>query len=152
MSCAGRREALIAYLDGELPAAERAELESHLGGCEACRAALAAERKLSGALASLRPVEPSGDFEARFRARLAREREASPGWLSRIFTRRLALGLGAAGAAAVAAVLTLRGPVEKPDVDSAVVASGEDYELLEDLDVVEVVDVLEKWDREGDQG
>jgi anti-sigma factor RsiW len=141
----------MAYLDGELAPAERAELESHLGGCEACRAALAAERRLSGALASLAPVQPPGDFEARFRARLAREREAPAGWLTRLFTRRFALGLGAAGAVAVAVLFALRVPVE-PDVDAQLAASEEDYQLLEDLDVVEVVDVLEKWDREGDQG
>jgi anti-sigma factor RsiW len=151
MSCAGRREALVAYLEGELLPAACAEFDAHLAGCEVCQTALAAERRLSGALASLLPVEPPGDFEARFWARIAREREAPAGWLERLFTRRFALGLGAAAAATVAAVLALRAPVE-PDVDPQIVANGEDYELLEDLDVVEVVDVLEKWDREGDQG
>jgi anti-sigma factor RsiW len=149
MTCADRREALVAYLDLQLGAAERADLEAHLAGCDACRLALEAERRLSGALASLEAVEPPGDFEARFWARVARERDAPVGWRRRLFTRRIALALGAA--AAVAAVLTLRGPAE-PDIDLQIVSNSEDYELLEDpdLDLIEVVDVLEEWD--GDQG
>ena len=151
MTCAERRAALVAYLDEELGPAERAELETHLAGCEACRAALAAERRLSGALASLHPVVPPRDFEARFWARIARERDAPVGWLGRLLSRRLALGLGGAAAAAVALVLALRGPTE-PDIDLQIVANGEDFELLEDpdLDLIEVVDKLEGWD--GDQG
>src|SRR5579883_292143 len=34
------RERIMALDDGELPAAERAELEAHLSGCADCRAAL----------------------------------------------------------------------------------------------------------------
>jgi len=160
MTCAERRAALLGYLDEELGSAERAELETHLAGCEACRAALAAERRLSGALAALPPVAPPRDFEARFWARIAREkdgarsareRDAPVGWRERLFSRRAALGLGGAAAAAVALVLALRGPAE-PDVDLQIFANGEDFELLEDpdLDLIEVVDKLEAWD--GDQG
>ena len=151
MSCAERRETLVAYLDRELGPAERTQLEAHLAGCETCRLALEAERRLSGALASLGAVEPPADFEARFWARIARERETPAGWRERLFTRRLALIFGGAAAAAVAAVLALRGPTD-PDVDLQIVANSEDYELLEDpdLDLIEVVDVLEAWD--GDQG
>jgi anti-sigma factor RsiW len=151
MTCAERRAELVAYLDQELGPAERTELETHLAGCETCRTALAAERRLSGALASLPAVEPPRDFEARFWARVARERDAPAGFFQRLFSRRLALSLGGAAAAAVALVLALRSPVE-PDVDLQIVANGEDFELLEDpdLELIEVVDVLEEWD--GDQG
>ncbi|MEX2206180.1 MAG: zf-HC2 domain-containing protein [Myxococcota bacterium] len=162
MTCAERRAALVAYLDEELGPAERAELETHLAGCEACQAALAAERRLTVALASLPAVEPPRDFEARFWARLAREgegggarvaRERDPpaSFFERLFSRRFALSLGGAAAAAVALVLALRVPSE-PDVDLQIVANGEDLELLEDpdLELIEVVDVLEEWD--GDQG
>ncbi|MHC4470272.1 MAG: anti-sigma factor family protein [Planctomycetota bacterium] len=37
MRCAEVRENLVAYLDGELPPEERDRIESHLGGCDACR-------------------------------------------------------------------------------------------------------------------
>ena len=151
MTCAERREALIAYLDEELGATERAELENHLEGCEACRAALEAERRLSSALAALPSVEPPRDFEARFWARVAREREAPAGFFERLLTRRLALTLGGAAAAVVAIVLALRGPTES-EVELQIASNLEDYELLEDpdLDLIEVVDKLEAWD--GDQG
>jgi anti-sigma factor RsiW len=152
MTCADRREALLAYLEQELGSTERADLEAHLAGCEACRLALEAERRLSGALASLPAVEPSRDFEARFWARIAREKDAPVGWRRRLFTWRLALALGGAAAAVVAVVLAVRAPSE-PDVDLQIVAnSDEDYEILEDpdLDVIEVSDVLEQLD--GDQG
>ena len=160
MNCAERRGALLAYLDGELPSTERAELEAHLESCDACRALLEAERRLSDALASLPASEPPRDFEARFWARIARERDAPVGWRERLFTRRLAVVFGGAAAAVVAVVLALRGPAE-PDVDLQIVAnSEEDYELLEDpdLDVIEVVDGLENLDADqngdpvGDQG
>jgi anti-sigma factor RsiW len=153
MTCAERRPTLLAYLDDELGSSERAELETHLAGCEACRAALAAQRRLSGALASLTPIEPPRDFEARFWARVARDEDppGAVGWRERFFSRRLALGLGGAAAAAIALVLALRGPAE-PDIDLQIVANAEDLELLEDpdLDLIEVVDKLEAWD--GDQG
>ncbi len=151
MTCEERRSALVAYLDQELGQTERAELEAHLAGCDACRLALESQRRLSVALTSLGAVDPPADFEARFWARLAREREAPAGWRARLFTPRLALAIGGVAAAAVAAVLALRSPSD-PDIDLQIVANGEDYELLEDpdLDLIEVVDVLEAWD--GDQG
>jgi len=59
---------LHAYLDGELPSAERAALEAHLADCATCRASLAEERALleraSALLGSARPVErPAPPFE-----------------------------------------------------------------------------------------
>ena len=151
MTCAECRAQLVAYLDLELGLAERTDLDAHLAGCDACRAALAAERRLSGALASLPVLEPTPDFEARFWARIARDQEAPEGWATRLFSRRLALGFGGAAAAALAAVLALRGRTD-PDPDWRIAASAEDFELLEDpdLELIENVDVLEEWD--GDQG
>ncbi len=40
-----------AYLDGDLPAAARAELERHVGTCPSCRATLAALRRVDGLVA-----------------------------------------------------------------------------------------------------
>lgn len=52
---------LHAYLDGELPAAERATLEAHIAACSACRAQLTDERALveraSKLLGLAQPVE-----------------------------------------------------------------------------------------------
>jgi anti-sigma factor RsiW len=152
MSCSERHADLIAYIDDELEPAVRAELESHLAGCEECQAALAAERRLTASFAALAPVELPGDFEARFWARIARESEKPKGWRERLFTRRFSLVVGGAAAAALAAVLALR-PIRTEvadETDWQIVSSRRDLALLEDpdLDLVEVVDLLEDWDRE----
>jgi len=50
MDCSACEELLRAYLDRELSADERASVEEHLGGCEACRAALDEFGKVDGIL------------------------------------------------------------------------------------------------------
>src|SRR5439155_10215499 len=65
--------ALHAYLDGELPSAERAALEAHIAQCESCRAQLVEERALldraNALLGAARPVErPVPSFEQLRRA------------------------------------------------------------------------------------
>jgi hypothetical protein len=74
-------EQLSAYLDGELPAAERAAVEAHLRTCGACTRAVAEMRAIDAASRSL-PVEvPEGYFEAlpgRVRGRLQRQRMVTP--------------------------------------------------------------------------
>ncbi len=89
---------LHAYLDGELPSAERTTLEAHLAGCGTCRANLAEERALreraTAVLESARPAErPAPPLE-----RLRREPKRSPwrvrssfAWAASI---ALALGVG----------------------------------------------------------
>lgn len=70
--CERLRPELVAYLDGELDAAARAEVEAHLAACAACRR----EREglaRAGALLELVPPAPIGPrFEARVRERIAR--------------------------------------------------------------------------------
>src|SRR6266550_2010339 len=89
---------LHAYLDGELPSAERATLEAHLEGCATCRANLTEERGLreraSAVLGSARPAErPAPPLE-----QLRREPNRSPWRVRRSFawaaSIALALGLG----------------------------------------------------------
>ncbi len=48
-----QREQLSAYIDGELSAAERAELERHIPGCAECQAALGELRQVHDLLAAL---------------------------------------------------------------------------------------------------
>src|SRR6266446_9998281 len=89
---------LHAYLDGELPSAERATLEAHLAGCATCRANLTEERGLreraNAVLGSARPAErPAPPLE-----QLRREPQRSPWRVRRSFawaaSIALALGLG----------------------------------------------------------
>ncbi len=89
---------LHAYLDGELPPAERTALETHLTDCATCRATLTEERALreraSAVLGSARPAErPAPPLE-----QLRREPKRSPWRVRRSFawaaSIALALGLG----------------------------------------------------------
>src|SRR6266446_1305810 len=89
---------LHAYLDRELPSAERATLEAHLAGCATCRANLTEERGLreraNAVLGSARPAErPAPPLE-----QLRREPQRSPWRVRRSFawaaSIALALGLG----------------------------------------------------------
>ena len=148
------RENLVAYLDGELDAATREALSAHLAGCESCRAQVSRQRQLDGALAALPRLEPSPGFEARFWARLARERDEPTGlgarvraWLSPL---RVGLGLAGVAAASVALVLAFRqgGPAPlEPDRDWEIVVDSESYELFsEDVELIEILEILENWD------
>jgi hypothetical protein len=90
--------ALHAYLDGELPPAERAGLEAHLAQCSACKTLLTEERALleraSALLGSARPTErPVPPFEqVRRTPKQSRWRIRTPlAWAASIM---LALGLG----------------------------------------------------------
>ena len=75
---------LVAYLDGELSATERARVEDHLARCPACAAALADLRALrhdlDGTLdAALSPVRLSYDADSRIR-QVLRDRLERPRW------------------------------------------------------------------------
>jgi anti-sigma factor RsiW len=174
MECDRNREEIAAFVDGELGPAAHAELESHLETCAGCRELVAAERRLGEMFAALPPVTPTGDFEARFWARVAREHDsAALGTVARIaafFTLGRALALGALAAVALAFALDLsRGPFPAtsppaagsaqttaaataaktaPDPDVRIVTNAKDFELLQDpdMDAISNVDVLEDWD------
>jgi anti-sigma-K factor RskA len=160
MDCKRDREELGPYADGELAGEARAELESHLETCASCRAEVAAHERLAHAFAALPEVTPAGDFEARFWARVAREREAGETSWTSWFTWRRVLGIAAATAVALLLFLplpehpTVGGPLRLPaasakiDPDVKIVSNPKDFELLQDpdIDAISEVDVLEDWD------
>ncbi len=152
------RENLVAYLDGELDTPTRETVSAHLADCESCRAEVSRQSQLDGALAALPRLEPSPGFEARFWARLARERDEATvlgarvlAWLSPL---RMGLGLGGAAAAAVALALAFRlgGPAPlEPDPDWEIVVDSESYELFsENVELLEILEILEDWDAPGE--
>lgn len=65
MVCKGWIETLEDYLDGYLESAEQQSVETHLQGCEGCRAWLAGERQLRARLSALETPGPSPDFADR---------------------------------------------------------------------------------------
>ena len=108
-------ERLCAYLDGELPPGERAEVEAHLAACPACTALLADMAAVDAAAASLPAEAPEGYFDA-FPSRVAARLGVASKSPAR--ARRLPAWTWAAAAAlllAVVAPLTLRQPA--PDLE-----------------------------------
>jgi anti-sigma factor RsiW len=148
---------LSAYRDDELAPAARGALESHLPGCASCRSALDRLAWLDARLGELPAAAPSPDFEARFRARLARASEPA-GWRARLEHVTAALRPAwslpalAAAVAAVAALLYLRDPRtgRGPEIDPdwAIAADVEGFELVlaEDPELLAALDLLEGWD------
>jgi len=149
-ACRDFREALSAHLDGELGAADEAALRTHLETCADCAEALRGLRALSGALSGLPPVDASPQFEARFWARLARERDAAPSFGDRLlhWLRPSRIGVGLAGAAACALAVYMALPRGAEPLDGFLLVDSESYELLqeEELELLEVMEILEAWD------
>jgi hypothetical protein len=70
-------ERLSALLDGDLPPAQRAELEAHLAGCAGCRAALEELRAIVAAAPGYQGRAPEGDLWPAIAAAIDQRREAS---------------------------------------------------------------------------
>ena len=76
MCCRTVERKLNAFLDAELPAAERARVEAHLRECASCRQALDQLRRVAAALAQAPAPPPVPDgFAERLMARAARRAE-----------------------------------------------------------------------------
>ena len=131
---AHERERLSAYLDGELPASERAEVETHLATCAECTALLAALGEVDEVGREL-PVEaPSGYFDSfagRVRARIAEEGAPRTRAAPPRARRRLPAWTWAAAAALLLAVVTpmtmsrlMRAPMPASDAPLAHAPAG----------------------------
>jgi anti-sigma factor RsiW len=95
-----------AYADGELRGEEKAALEAHLAGCEACRKELASFQETLRAVHEAQPVAPPDEFVDALKARI---HERSRG---RFFGKKRTYGLEIASlvmlAVAVAVYVVLR--------------------------------------------
>lgn len=111
-NCREWRESLGAYALGQLQGDERAGLEAHLEGCEACRAELASLEPVARMLPHADPArfvgpspQPPPDLGARIAATIEAERRQAGERRKR--RRSFGFALGGVTAAAVAAVLLL---------------------------------------------
>ena len=68
MTCKRFEELLSAYVEGELSAEERREMDGHIASCPACAELLAFFREAEGAMAALPEVEPGPDLMAKLYA------------------------------------------------------------------------------------
>ena len=107
-----KEESLVPYVDGRLSTGERAQLDTHLANCGACRERVDELRALLGALGEWTLEQPSPSFDAALRARLAGEEEQGTGW----FLLRPIYGAALAAAVVIAAAVALWPPatVELP--------------------------------------
>jgi anti-sigma factor RsiW len=62
------------YLDGDLEAAERQELESHLRECEICRGEIDMLKKTVALIGQLQDLQAPDDFAVKLNQRLRRQR------------------------------------------------------------------------------
>jgi anti-sigma factor RsiW len=122
-TCQERELTISFYVDGELSAAETAELESHLAVCSECRRVLAEMQKMEGLFNEARNLSPDTgtDFDAIWE-NLEKEVDFSPSsanpfqpilaWFKRPWTL---VPLAVAATAAVALlVFNMPQPIEKP--------------------------------------
>ena len=100
---AHEQDRLSAYLDGELPAPERAAVAAHLAGCSECEEQLAALAGVDEATRQLELQAPEGYFDT-FAARVRGRIEPAPA--SGRGARRLPVWAWAAAAALLLAVVT----------------------------------------------
>ena len=86
MACAKYKDWLSDAALGALDAAREVELRAHIAGCAACRAALETEQALFAALdaglESSVAAEPSPEFIARVRMRVAEQAVQRPSWMA----------------------------------------------------------------------
>ena len=97
LRCAGISRFVDTYLDGEFAETDRAEFESHLGECEACRGKVRVQAEWKTAIKAAAPREPA---PAALRNRVARSiaRESKPmlswrAWAVRAMPAAAAVGL-----------------------------------------------------------
>ncbi len=76
MDCTEIQNNLSAFLDGELSAGEKAEMEKHLAECGACSAEAERMRKVVGLVAGLPRVKALGDFTSRVHRAIEVEKDA----------------------------------------------------------------------------
>ena len=100
-------ELISASLAGDLTADERRRLDSHLDGCQACRATLAAFSDQRRIMGGLRHVAPPRDLGARVRTGIEHGRFASLPWWRRppVLVAGVGGGLAAVAGALLAIVL-----------------------------------------------
>ena len=135
MDCDQARRATLLLLYGELPDAERLRSQAHVEGCDACRLAVAEERRLHAILSEREGAEPSDDLLALCRADLQRALEAEParrrgvatGWATFFTQARLspAYGLLILAVGFLAGAATLRASGRQASEDVAAVAEPE---------------------------
>jgi anti-sigma factor RsiW len=151
---------LLPLIAGELETAEQREVERHLTGCEACRAARVDFERLASALA--RPEPPPvhwGAYRAELREKLdARQTGRARGlaWSLRPLSMAVAAGLVAVMIWTGLPGLGGQGGPGDVALEDSILASRLDLisslDLVQQLDLLEDLDVIGRLDGESREG
>src|SRR4051812_22804834 len=86
MSCDNVQERVSAFLDRELPVAERQHVSAHIGSCRDCSAYLDAQQEVRTTLRSLKPTPAPAELTAKLRVMASHDRQrrlARASWSAR---------------------------------------------------------------------
>lgn len=162
MKCKKIKEHLVSYLDKELEANIKDEVEKHLESCNECSAHFKEIKKSFEMVGDFGEIEPSADFDKKFFAKLDALKEEKKefdvhGLLEKI--KDFLFGYRRIPAYAVSAVVVLllafvfmnKFVMEPREMEVAnlyeLLSNYEvinDIELIENLDVIENLEILEK--------
>jgi anti-sigma factor RsiW len=141
---------IVAYLRGELPAADGARIAVHLEGCARCRTAAADTDQVLSTLRAAPPPVDWGGYRAGVRARVAARtarRSAARTW--RPIPIALAAGLAAGALVAGLQLAPERGNGELAMLEPIIadrLPLLEEYRIVERLDLLEDLDVIRQLD------
>ncbi len=139
MKCDEIRNELSAYLDGEVAAPAREQIDAHVAECAGCRQRLEELRRLATGMAALPRLEPTPQFLAEVRARISRPegRSHQVSWADVLFRPVwLKVPLEALAVIAVAAtILVVQKPPARQDDFAALPSERRDESLAPAVDL-----------------
>lgn len=142
MSCEKISKSLVSYLDGKTNERERAAVEEHLKACAECRERAEEFRRLWNVMAEVPAGEPSFGFDARLRRRIASEpRRKLWAWMRP--SPRLAASVVLLVGLAVFVSVRPHHPAQPVNTQAS---SEEQFQMIQDLGVLENYDVLSNFD------
>jgi len=137
MSCERMESRILAYMDGRLSEAERAEVQKHLDACAVCRVRATEFSSVSELLDELPMIEPSPAFDVRVRARMAAEPVKQSWWAWLHPASRIAFASSVLLLATVFVLYrgndTIAPPIPPDQADAAMM---QDLSVLEDHDTL----------------
>lgn len=142
MDCDGIRELLGAYVDDEVPATLRVEIESHVSVCSACRTELRDTQELAVALAQFSPVLVPPNLWSAIEQRLEPHATRGLHFFSRRPTRRV---FGLAASIVIVVGLGVVGLPWGSDHPSEARAATVDFSILLDALQHDAVVAFEKF-------
>lgn len=137
---------LSAYLDQALSDAETRQVQKHLNVCVECRQRLATLQQADDMIRSIPGMAPSAGFDAAFWGKVAQldERKAHPIWFQAVLGSWRPALASAAVAILVAGILVYNNIDRKPTMAERFMV--ENYEMLDDLELIQRLEILEHWD------